>query len=416
MHRLFRDGLSRLVALFAICAACAFGFGAPAIMNYQAKLTDSNGVPITAAVSIAFTFWDAESGGNQLGGGFSDTDVVTPSSFGVVSTDVGDDPGIPIPSSVFASNSVWLNVNVNGSDIAPRQRIASVGYAINALPLYGGAHVITEVTTSALANGQNLKTAYAWAKLLTPNGLPLSATNRAVVLIAPGNYDLGSGQLILDTQFVDLVGLSSKAEDQYIHGDALGSGHSVLRQTANDVGMENLRVNCTRATGATVNNDSTDPAAYFPVTETSFTVVRNCRFEALNDSEYAFGMRLGVDYQGTYKDCVGGYFSFGGYGGNASGTFTNCTGGVGAFGGYGAGTASGKFINCIGGGDSFGGGGVGRVSGTFTACTGNNGAFGGGSSNASGAHFYYCKGGANSFGGSGSPTYLYCIRNNAAYP
>ena len=103
---------------------------APGLMNYQGRLTDTEGRPVTTDVDVTFTFYDAETGGTQLGSGFSDTDTVTPDAAGVYSTLIGDDPGNLIPASIFTGDSVWLNVNVGGEDLVPRKRITSVGYAM----------------------------------------------------------------------------------------------------------------------------------------------------------------------------------------------------------------------------------------------------------------------------------------------
>jgi len=105
---------------------------APGLMNYQGRLTDNTGNPITTSVDVTFTFWNSETGGTQLGGGFSDTYTVTPDAAGIYSTMIGDDPGNLIPASIFTGDSVWLNVNVGGEDLSPRKRITSVGYAVQA--------------------------------------------------------------------------------------------------------------------------------------------------------------------------------------------------------------------------------------------------------------------------------------------
>ncbi|MBX7244517.1 MAG: hypothetical protein K1X53_03405 [Candidatus Sumerlaeaceae bacterium] len=439
--------MRRLIVLSLLLSALS-AHAAPGLINYQAKLTDSNGLPLNSTVNITFTFWDAATSGTQLGGGFSDTDSVTPAN-GVCSTNIGDDPSNPVPASVFASDSVWLNVNVGGNDVTPRTRIAASGYALNAVSLFGSAYAITEVTNNAATNGTNLLAAYNRAKALLPHGQALSAQNRATVIVPPGNYDLGTSELLLDTEFVDVIGLSSIRDDQYILGAANDAGTGVLHQTANDVRIENLRVRCTRSSGLVMDNSS-DPAAYFPDGGFPQSVIRNCTFEA-NDTQ-AWSMRLGAIYAGTYEKCTGGQYAFGGgfsmaggtasgtftncaaghysfgkdgtangvftnctagnssFGafGTASGTFTNCTGAVGAFGGYG-GTASGTFTNCTADYASFGGYG-GAAIGTFTNCTAPYGTFGGNSGTASGT-FVNCTGGADSFGGGGgnaSGKFQYC--------
>ena len=316
----------RHLILLGLVLVCLPAYATPGLMNYQARLTDSGGAPITTAVNVTFTFWDAASAGNQLGGGFSDTDLVTPVN-GVCSTDIGDDPANPIPPSVFASDSVWVNVNVGGNDITPRTRVTSSGFALNALPLFGPAYVVAEATANPVTNGTNLIAAYNRAKALTPHGQPLSANNRAVVLVPPGNYDMGTGQLVVDAEFVDIAGISSARDDQYVFGlgkeDGVSTG--VLRQTANDVRLENLRVRCTQTASPAYVYFAHGLAAYFPDSDKPATVIRNCRFES--DDQHAWAMRVGVAYSGKYEGCDGGDQTFGGAGGTASGRFINCTGG-----------------------------------------------------------------------------------------
>jgi len=111
-----------LVLSMALCAA-------PDFISYQGRLTDSGGQPITSSADVTFTFWDAETGGNQLGS-FSDTDAITPQTGGLFSTMIGDVPGNPIPEIIFLQDNVWLNINVNGVDLSPRTKMVSVGYAM----------------------------------------------------------------------------------------------------------------------------------------------------------------------------------------------------------------------------------------------------------------------------------------------
>jgi hypothetical protein len=257
----------------------------------------------------------------------------------------------------------------------------------------GESYVIVEVTNNPATNAANLLAAYAAATALTPYGQPLSATNRAVVLLPPGQYDLGTGALSMTAEYVDVVGMSTVARHQHVYGQSNGANTGVVMQTANNVRLENLWVECTRSSGGLVSN-STDPAAYFPDSDRPLTEVRNCVFTA--DDANAWSMRIHITYSGKYTDCTGGGVAFGGYG-TASGTFTNCTGGYGAFGSY-YGTASGTFTNCTGGYDAFGGFG-GTASGTFTDCSGGNYAFGGFGGMASGT-FTDCTGGSGAFGGS----------------
>ncbi len=234
-------------------------------------------------------------------------------------------------------------------------------------------------------NGAALLAAYTQAKGLTPG-----AANRIAVIVPPGRYDLGTGAVTLDTAYIDLVGLTTDREAQCIYGTSNGAGTGVLMQTADNVVIANLTIECTRSSGS-LSQDATGPAAYFPNTNLPHTTVRNCLFTA---TEYAWSMRISIEYAGTYEDCTGGRRSFGGAGagGTASGTFTNCTGGGGSFGG-GGGTAGGTFTRCTGGNQSFG-------------------SFG----TAVGGRFYYCNGdGSHSWNGDETTT-VYCIKNGNPYP
>lgn len=128
-------GSSKWVVCFSVivllCGLSPTVFAVPQLISYQGRLTDSDGKPLTKTVDVTFTFWNAEAGGSQLGS-FSDTDSVTPSGDGLFSTLIGDDPDLLIPSDLFLADSVWLNINVNGTNLRPRTRMVSTGYAFEA--------------------------------------------------------------------------------------------------------------------------------------------------------------------------------------------------------------------------------------------------------------------------------------------
>jgi hypothetical protein len=231
--------------------------------------------------------------------------------------------------------------------------------------------VLVQTTDNEATNGQNLLNAYTTARGLTPHGMARSGSNRVAILIPPARYNLGTSQLWLSDEYIDVVGLSPVRENQYVFGSSSGSNSGVLRQSANDVRIENLFVECTKSTGSLFGLDPSDPAAYYPNSGLARTVVRNCRFSATHDWVYGLTMRTHTSYAGTYEDVVAGRSSFG-FGSTASGTFIRCTGGQDSFGS--AGTASGTFIDCLGTGWSFGGtrSGSGQATGTFRNCTYQN--------------------------------------------
>lgn len=182
-----------------------------------------------------------------------------------------------------------------------------------------------------------------------------------LLLLVPIHQDCTP--LTLDTEFVDIIGLTSDRSLQHIYGTPVSTNSGVIIQTANDVHISNLTVEILTAWG-TPNEDSTDSAAYFPSTNLNSTVVDNVYFKGGDGNDTVlYAMRLAIEYSGIYTNCTGGVGIFG-LKGVASGTFTNCTGGMGAF--SPSGIASGTFTNCIGVQSSFGEEGI--PSGTFSFC------------------------------------------------
>lgn len=220
-------------------------------------------------------------------------------------------------------------------------------------------------------NGANLIAAYTLACALTPNGSALATDNRACVIVPPGKYDLDHGEenacvpLILDTEFVDIIGLTTDRSLQHIYGTPEATNSGVIIQTANDVHISNLTVEILTACGMP-SNDSTDSSAYFPSTNLSNTVVEKCNFiGATNPAVVKYPTRFGIIYSGTYINCNSDYYLF--YDGSLasvlSGKFVNCTGIQNMCIG---GVVSGTFINCVA---SYQGAFTGTVvSGTFINC------------------------------------------------
>ena len=325
-------------------------------------------------------------------------------------------------------------------------------------------YVTVKVTDNAIVNGNNFLAAYSLAKTVTPNGAALSSSNRLAVILPAAKYDLGTQSLILDTQYIDIVGSTSDRSKHYITSNVGAANRGTVQQTANDVKLYNLTIENSNVTYVS-SGISTDPAGYFPNSNLPLAYLENIKFLA-NDNN-VFSMRTSIQYSGTYINCTGGNYSFGGgyNGGTLSGTFTDCTGGDYSFGGgynsggtltstsifinctgayvsfggadgaggtadgnftncaggyasfAGWGTASGTFKDCTGGDYSFSGGGNGTASGTFTNCTGLVASFGGASGKSSGT-FINCTASDDSFGASGGKVigiFTNCIGGNGSF-
>ncbi len=120
--------------------ACALAVSAVAVppesFVYQGRLVDSNEMPVTVATEITFTFFDAAVDGNPLVNNeklFSETDLVTPDANGIFTTIIGDNDDIGITAAgIVAFDEVWLNINVEGEDLTPRQQLFAAPYALRA--------------------------------------------------------------------------------------------------------------------------------------------------------------------------------------------------------------------------------------------------------------------------------------------
>ena len=265
------------------------------------------------------------------------------------------------------------------SDQMVRFTAAATYDVIGTLNSTAAIHV-TAVSSPA-TNGLALEAAYARAKTLTPNGLPLSAGNRATLFVHGGVYAL-STQLLVDTEFVDIqaaifeanatkrtvtledFAISVSANDVLLHGLVALGGLNIVGDkplqvfnsclsTTNSFGgggtASGTFINCLGTTSSFGGNQGTASGTFI-----------NC-----TGASNSFGGSGTAS--GTFKGCTASDYSFGGYefaAGTASGSFSDCVGGLYTFGSYG--TASGDFTRCVGGDDAFGKGGT--LTGTLISC------------------------------------------------
>jgi len=133
----------------------------PHLINYQGKLTDATGKPTNAAVSITFSFHDAEVGGSVL---FSETQAVTVTK-GIFNALIGSATEGGVPEMVFMMGNVYIGLQVNGEAVFPRQRITSVAYAYRAdnagyaQSAYSAETATTATTAATASNAANATTA-----------------------------------------------------------------------------------------------------------------------------------------------------------------------------------------------------------------------------------------------------------------
>jgi hypothetical protein len=92
--------------------------------TYQGQL--KQGVsPVNDTVNLAFTLWDAASGGTQIGSTVTTLGVPVTNGLFTVVLDFGED--------CFKGDARWLEITVNTTTLAPRQELTPAPYAL-ALP------------------------------------------------------------------------------------------------------------------------------------------------------------------------------------------------------------------------------------------------------------------------------------------
>ena len=110
-----------LVAGWAAVSAMA---AVPSLVNYQGFLTAPDGTPLDTVVSMTFNLYSASSGGTAM---WTETQSACTVRTGVFHALLGSVTALP---DSFGGTDRWLGVTVGGnSEMAPRQRIASVPYS-----------------------------------------------------------------------------------------------------------------------------------------------------------------------------------------------------------------------------------------------------------------------------------------------
>ena len=94
----------------------------PPLINYQGKLTNATGQPMTGSPSLAFDIYDAQSMGTKVWGPqvFASVPLLD-GSFNVI-LGTTDASGRSIIKA-FTDQPRYLEITVNGSAISPRQQI-----------------------------------------------------------------------------------------------------------------------------------------------------------------------------------------------------------------------------------------------------------------------------------------------------
>lgn len=121
----------------------------PNSITHQGRLLGDDGEPLTGTVTLAFTIYDAETGGSIVWE--SDDLEVDLGGSGFYSVELGSEEN-PIQAENLAGDSLWVTLTVDGGEeLSPRIRIRSVPFAIRS----GTAESVAEgaVDSEAIADG-----------------------------------------------------------------------------------------------------------------------------------------------------------------------------------------------------------------------------------------------------------------------
>jgi hypothetical protein len=170
----------------------------PQLINYQGKLTDGSGNPITETRDMAFALYAESTGGTAVW-------TETQTGINVVSGLFNVLLGAVTPVSAIPNGpSLFLEITVAGTVIAPRARLASVPYAAkadDAAKLQGRA-----VSDAAPASGQVIKwNGSAWVpdQDLTGGGSGVVNVYQATGVVCTPNPITSSGTVGFDATWGD---------------------------------------------------------------------------------------------------------------------------------------------------------------------------------------------------------------------
>jgi hypothetical protein len=152
---------TRLVSAVAVVSlAFAAGAQTPELINYQGRLVDGTNL-VQGAVPVVFRFFTAPAGGGAM---YAETQTVTVVD-GLYATQIGQ--ANPVPgalASALTNSPLYLELEVNGQALSPRERVAAVAYAllaesvraggITAAMISDGAVTGAKIQTGAIGNDQ----------------------------------------------------------------------------------------------------------------------------------------------------------------------------------------------------------------------------------------------------------------------
>lgn len=269
-----------------------------------------------------------------------------------------------------------INKDITGAVHQAQDLALVASYFENLVPIEGDGFMVVRggATADAEDNYLAFKDAYDAARVSTPYGQPLSATNRMTLMLMPGIYAQPNifTDFEIDAEFVDIVGMGPRPESVRIVASA-----NTLK-TVNDVKISNLCI---------VSGNGVVCSGEFPS-----QVLHKVIIEVGSSSTEAFvrgGILPNVYTGGLFIDC-GTNGSFLTDGSSTIQVLRCASSGDSCFGSQ----AGGLFMDCTATGSILGGG-------VYHRCVGGDNSF------LTGSICYHCKGGIASFYEAAEAYYCY---------
>ncbi len=199
-------------AIFALLLVAAAVVAAPAQFTYQGALADDAGQPLSGGKLVEFRLYDVATGGTPLWGRAYG---VTLNTNGVFNTAIGDDTGSEIsgvPSTGLATilaekagTTLYLGLTVSGTsgEIAPRQALLAVPYALHAadaakasgdFPVAGvvSGYGTVPIGTIVMWSGGTVPDGWALCNGQTVNGVTTPDLRNRFIVGAGDEYSIGN--------------------------------------------------------------------------------------------------------------------------------------------------------------------------------------------------------------------------------
>ena len=112
-------------------------------ISYQGRLTDTAGNPLNGSYNLLFQLWNDATAGSQIGSNIVRNNV--PVGNGLFTVD------LDVPQDAFNGQALWLQIQVSGQTLSPRQELLPVPYALSLRP---GARIAGN-STGAIAEVNN---------------------------------------------------------------------------------------------------------------------------------------------------------------------------------------------------------------------------------------------------------------------